>query len=342
MNFIQSVAAGLAVVVGLAAAVSGAAPAGAAEGVLDRVRARGQVVCGIDQTPGFSRIDESGRPHGFEVDFCRAVAAAVLGDADAIRTARVSTAHKFDAVTAGDIDIAFGMTTWTYTREVELGTAFPTVLFYDGQGFMAWADSGLETIDDLAGASICVQTGTTSEANLRDALRRFPGATIVPAASSEEKFTAFAQRRCAVVTGDRSELAAQRSRRTIEAESWRFIPGVISREPLGPVVSGADGRWRAIVRWALLVPVIAEARGLGQQTIATAGPPTDREMARLLRQDPDFGTAVGLDPAWARRIIEAVGNYGEIFARNLAPLGFDRGENALWRDGGLLYAPPLR
>ncbi len=313
-----------------------------ADSVLERVRERGEVVCGVDQTPGFSRSDDTGRAIGFDVDFCRAVAAAVLGDPGAIATARVSTAYKFNAVKAGDIDIAFGMTTWTYTREAELGTAFPVVLFYDGQGFLTWADSGIESIDDLGSATICVQTGTTSEANLRDFLARFPTAKIMPTVSSEEKFTAFAQRRCPVVTGDRSELAAQRSRRTTEADSWKLLPGTISREPLGPVVVPDDPRWRAIVRWALLVPMIAEARGLSRAALATAGEATDQEMARLLGQDPEFGQGLGLDPAWARRVLEAVGSYGDIFDRNLTPLGFDRGENALWRDGGLIYAPPLR
>lgn len=308
--------------------------------ILERVIAQGFVRCGIDMTPGFSGISESGAVTGFDVDFCRAVAAAALGDADAIRTSRVSTHHKFDAVRNGDLDVAFGMTTWTFTRDTELGVAFPAVTFYDGQGFMAWADAGIATPADIQGP-VCVQKGTTSESTLADLLAGRAGVTMMPATSSEDKFNAFAERRCAVVTGDRSELAAQRSRRTADPGAWVLLPGTISREPLGPVVVAGDAQWFAIVRWAMLVPMIAEARGLTSVSVATV-PAKDGEMRRLLGDEPDFGAALGLKPTWARRIVESVGSYEEIFTRNLGQLGLDRGENALWRDGGLIYAPPLR
>ncbi|WP_343868021.1 amino acid ABC transporter substrate-binding protein [Caenispirillum bisanense] len=332
---------------GLAAAAMAAAPApAAASSVLDRVRAAGEVVCGIDQTPGFSRIDETGRPAGFDVDMCRAVAAAVLGDPEAIRTLRVNTRHKFEAVTAGEIDIAFGMTTWTFSRDTDLGVVFPVVTYYDGQGFMAWGDAGVATLTDLARVPICVQTGTTSEANLRDFLSPFPDALVVPVSSSEEKFTSFAERRCLAVTGDRSELAAQRSRRALDEGQWLLLPGAISREPLGAVIVAGDPQWFSVVRWALLVPMIAEARGLHSARLppapAEGAAAADLEMSRLVGGDPAFGASLGLDRAWARRVVATVGSYAEIFERNLAPLGIDRGENTLWRDGGLLYAPPLR
>ncbi len=291
-------------------------------------------------TPGFSGISENGTATGFDVDFCRAVAAAALGDANAIRTSRVSTRHKFDAVRDGELDVAFGMTTWTFTRDTELGLSFPAVTFYDGQGFMAWADANITSPADLQGP-VCVQKGTTSESNLADLLTGRTEVTVMPATSSEDKFNAFAERRCAVVTGDRSELAAQRSRRTADPGAWVLLPGTISREPLGPVVVAGDPQWFAIVRWATLVPMIAEARGLTSTSVATATA-KDGEMRRLLGEEPDFGAALGLKPTWARKIVESVGSYGEIFTRNLGQLGLDRGENALWRDGGLIYAPPLR
>ncbi len=336
MRRVIAIALGLGLLMGEASA----AFADEAGSVLARVRANGFVRCGIDLTPGFSGVDPNGRATGFDVDFCRAIAAAALGDPQAIRTARVSTRHKFDAVREGEIDVAFGMTTWTYSRDTEMGVSFPVVNFYDGQGFMAWADSIVTSLPSVKAAAVCVQRDTTSQANLRDFLKG-SAASMVEAASSEDKFNAFAERRCPVVTGDRSELAAQRARRAGSPDSWLLLPGTISREPLGPVVTDADPLWADIVRWSILVPVVAEARGLTQPGLDRAAP-ADAELARLLGQDPAFGKALGLDPAWARRILAAVGNYGEIYQRNLGPLGIDRGENALWRDGGLIYAPPLR
>lgn len=327
----------------LSLAAPAAAEPAAAESVVDRVRKIGMVTCGIDQTPGFSGFDASGRPVGFEVDFCRAVAAAVLGDANAIQVRRVSTANKFDALRAAELDIAFGMTTWTFTRDTALGTVFPQVLLYDGQGFMAWDESGIADAAGLRGKRICVQSGTTSAANLRDFMAaRGMVAEIVGQASSDEKMNAFAQRLCDVVTGDRSELSAQRARRAAAAEKWRILPDIISREPLGPAVAQGDAQWFAVVRWAILATLVAEYRGVTAAGIAGLDPGSDSELRRLTGTEPGFGAELGLEPGWARQIIAQVGNYAEIYQRNLAPLGLQRGANRLWRDGGLLYAPPLR
>lgn len=329
-----------AVAVGMAAATAQAADLS----VVERVKARGAVVCGVDQTPGFSGFSRTGDYVGFDIDFCRAVAAAVLGDPQRIEPQRVSTAHKFRALVDGDIDVAFGMATWTYTRDTMLGTAFPTVLWYDGQGFMAWADAGIASLDDLAGRTICVQRQTTSEVHLRDILRRRGiKAEVLSTGSSDEKMNAFAERQCEAVTGDRSELAVRRAHGTAVPERWVILPESVSREPLGPVVAQGDPQWFAIVRWVSLVPIIAEARGVTAAGLAAVtAEAADGEMRRLAGVEPGFGESLGLDPAWARRVVEAVGTYADIHARTLGPLGLERGENALWTDGGLHYAPPLQ
>lgn len=307
--------------------------------VMDRVKARGKVVCGVDQTPGFGGFDDRGMPVGFEVDLCRAVAAAVLGDSKAIQVQRVTTKYKFLALAEGELDIAFGMTTWTFDRDTAQTASFPTVAFYDGQGFMKWAD---EANPWAASSTICVQSGTTSATNLTEYLtRRQSPAKVLSLSSSEEKFNAFAERRCSMVTGDSTELAAQRSRRTAMKSSWQMLDTVISREPLGPAIANTDPEWFAVVRWSLLVPIIAEARGLGMNNIDGATS-SDGEIRRLKGEEPGFGAALRLDPAWAKRIISSIGNYAELHKRNLEPLGIARGQNALWTDGGLLYAPPLR
>lgn len=305
--------------------------------VLDRVKARGKVVCGVDQTPGFGGFDDHGTPVGFEVDLCRALAAAVLGNPGAIQVQRVTTKYKFQALADGELDVAFGMTTWTFERDTTQGASFPAVSFYDGQGFMKWADE-----PHPWAATICVQSGTTSATNLTEYLtRRQSTAKVLALSSSEEKFNAFAERRCSMVTGDSTELAAQRSRRTAMNNSWELLDTIISREPLGPAITNSDPEWFAVVRWSMLVPIIAESRGVGMKNLDTA-PSTDGEIRRLKGEEPGFGAALRLDPAWAKRIIVSIGNYAELYKRNLQPLGIARGQNALWTDGGLLYAPPLR
>jgi len=321
-------------------------PANAPATVLERVRQTGAVTCAVDLTPGFSAQDAEGRPRGFEVDLCRAVAAAALGDAERVRVRRVSTKNKFEALTRGEIDIAFGMATWTYQRDTLLGTRFPAVTWYDGQGLMSWGPPPAS----LNGVSLCVQAGTTSARNLSDWLAgRKDQPKLVSVATSEEKWDAFSQRRCTVVTGDRSELAVQRAQIAPKAaqagEGWTLWPDVLSREPLGAAVSASDPQWFAIVRWAILATVVAEARGVTQtqaRGTAPAAETLDGELKRLYGLEPGFGAGLGLQDDWARQVIAGVGNYEEIFTRSLAPLGLERGENALWRDGGLMYAPPLR
>ncbi|MDR3517090.1 MAG: amino acid ABC transporter substrate-binding protein [Azospirillaceae bacterium] len=312
----------------------------AVAGVVDRIRQKGTVRCAVDQTPGFSGIDGAGEPVGFDVDFCRAVAAAVLGDTGAITTQRVSTANKFKALVNDEIDIAFGMATWTFTRDTTLGVTFPAVTFFDGQGFLAWVNDG-ENGD--AKDKICVQAGTTSESNLTDyLLHQKPPMQPFTSPTSEAKWQAFAQRRCAMVTGDRSELAARKATMAPGPNTWRMLPDTISREPLGPAIARGDEQWETIVRWVMLLPQIAEAKGVTSANIKTTSEASDIEIRRLAGLDPAFGKELTLDPGWARRIIAGVGNYAEIYDRNITPLGLERGQNALWRNDGLMFPPPLR
>lgn len=317
-----------------------------ADGVLERVRSNGVVRCGIDQTPGFSAVDAAGRAHGFDIDFCRAIAAAVLGSPDAIEPARVNTANKFKGLVDGDLDVAFGMTTWTMTRDTALGVSFPGVVYYDGQGFMAWGERGKGDAAAIAGKRICVQGGTTSQGNLLNHLHtRNIAATLVESASSEEKFRRFMARDCEVVTGDRAELAGRRAAMAGMRDQLVIARDVISREPLGPVVGGSDRAWYDVVRWVMLATMVAEYKGVTAAMAAERPESADREIRRLLGHDPDAGKGLGLDALWAQRVIAAVGHYGEIFERNLGtatPIGLERGPNALWVDGGLIYAPPFQ
>ena len=320
--------------------------AAAAEGVLARVRHDGVVRCAVDMTPGFTQIDGSGDAHGFDVDFCRAIAAATLGDASRIAIQRVNTANKFQAVADGSVDVAFGMASWTMTRDTALGTRFPEIFFHDGQGFLAWADTQIRALSDSRDGTVCVQSDTTSIENLRAATQTHGWTMkLIEFPSSEEKWNAFATRKCQMVSGDRTELIARRASMANDGGQWRLLTETISREPLGPVVSGADERWNAIVRWVVLAPLIAEARDVTSAGIGQLQPNGDIELARLAGRDPTFGHTLGLDPLWARHIIEQVGNYAEIYDRNLgreSPYKLERGINALWNQGGLFYPPSLR
>jgi len=319
----------------------------AAAGVRERVETRGHVVCGVDHSPGFSGFDEMGRPRGFEVDFCRAIAAAVLGDAERFRTLRISTSTKFQALLDGEIDLALGMSTWTFGRDTNLGVRFVAPIFYDGQGFMVWEDSPFSRSNSLRGARVCVQEGTTSAANLRDHDRQHDlNLTIIATTSSDDRINRFVRRECDLMTGDRTELATRRVASTLDTTRWRLLDLVISREPLGPYIIDGDSEWFALVRWAILVTQIAETRGIvSARHLNTVGATADTELRRLAGLDPDFGKSLALDPAWARRIIEQVGSYGEIFERHLgtqSPYGFDRGPNRPATQGGWFFPPPLR
>lgn len=329
-----------------ALAFSPAHAAGTGRDTLAQVKAHGYVRCGVDQSPGFSGFGERGEPRGFDIDFCRAVAAAALGDANAIRTERINTATKFKALVAGEIDIAFGMATWTYTRDTAFSTAFVAPTYFDGQGFMAWTDSPHAKRGALKGASVCVQQGTTTEANLKDFNQRQKlGLKPVVSGSTEDRTSRFVRRECEVITGDRSELAALRIAKALDPRRWRLLDDTVSREPLGPYVAAGDARWFELVRWVVNVTQIAEQRGIGTKNLAIVGPESDGELRRLAGLERDFGQPLGIDDAWARRVIEQVGNYGEIFDRHLgaeSPFKLERGPNQPTATGGWFFPPPLR
>ena len=317
-----------------------------AEDVLARVRHDGVVRCAVDMTPGFTQIAATGDALGFDIDYCRALAAATLGDSHRIAIQRINSANKYQALVDGGVDVAFGMASWTMTRDTATGIRFPEIFFHDGQGFMAWADTSIKTLADGRDGTVCVQTQTTSDDMLKAMLQQ-RGWSMKPIGfpTSEEKWNAFAAHKCQMVTGDRSELTGRRATMAGSVTQWRLLDDIISREPLGPAIAAGDERWASIVRWVVLVPLIAEARDVTSASVAKLQPGNDVELNRLAGRDPGFGRSLSLDPLWARRIIEEVGNYAEIYDRNLGPqtpFALDRGLNSLWTQGGLFYPPSLR
>lgn len=318
-------------------------------GILDDVRSRGYIRCGVNNIPGYASVQADGSWSGFQVDFCRALAAALLQDPMATEQVVLYTDQRFTALADDDIDVCVGNITWTLTRETTKGVAFTAVLDYDGQGFIAHKDSGLTRMADARGKDVrvCVEGPSTTEGNIRDYdLQHHLELSLLSFETSEASWTAFLGRQCEVLTSDRGPLFLNRARSESIVESTVILPDVISREPLTPAVRAEDPAWESLVRWVRHVLVIAEDKGVTSQNVeAMAQQATDPEVRRLLGVEPGMGELLGLDDFWARRIIEAVGNYGEMFSRNLgqeSPFKMERGLNSLWRDGGLMYAPPLR
>ncbi len=314
---------------------------------LDTVRARGQLSCGVSQgLPGFSSPDAKGRWSGIDVDFCRAVAAAVLGDAAKVRFTPLSSKERFTALQSGEIDLLSRNSTWTQTRDAALGINFAGVIYYDGQGFMVRRSLGVKSARELDGAAVCVNAGTTTELNVADYFRTH-GMKYTPVVfeKSDEVVAAYDAGRCDVYTTDQSGLYAQRLKLK-DASAHVVLPEIISKEPLGPAVRQGDDKWFNIVRWTLFALIGAEELGVGRDNVAALAATTrNPEIRRLLGREGRAGVHLGLDPEWARRLIAAVGNYGEMFERHLgvnSRLGIARGLNRLWTKGGLHYAPPIR
>ncbi len=314
---------------------------------LDTVRARGQLSCGVSQgLPGFSSPDAKGRWSGIDVDFCRAVAAAVLGDAAKVRFTPLSSKERFTALQSGEIDLLSRNSTWTQTRDAALGINFAGVIYYDGQGFMVRRSLGVRSARELDGAAVCVNAGTTTELNVADYFRTH-GMKYTPVVfeKSDEVVAAYDAGRCDVYTTDQSGLYAQRLKLK-DASAHVVLPEIISKEPLGPAVRQGDDKWFNIVRWTLFALIGAEELGVGRDNVAALAATTrNPEIRRLLGREGRAGVHLGLDPEWARRLIAAVGNYGEMFERHLgvnSRLGIARGLNRLWTKGGLHYAPPIR
>ncbi|MBV8450193.1 MAG: amino acid ABC transporter substrate-binding protein [Hyphomicrobiales bacterium] len=313
---------------------------------LEAVRMRGQLICGINPNlPGFGYPDKDGAFKGFNADLCRAVAAAVLGDPAKVKFVPLTATIRFEALTSGEVDLLTHNSSWTMQRDTGAGLHFTGVTFFDGQSFMVKKSAGITAATDLGGASVCTQQGSTSELNAADFFRahrlRYE---IVSFASDDDAAKAFGDGRCDVLTSDTSALAAARLK-LADADNYAILPELISKEPLGLVVRDGDDKWFDIVRWTTNALIDAEELGITQANAAEAVKSPNPEVKRLLGVEGKFGSRLGLSEDWAMRAVQAGGNYGEIFERNLggaSPLKLPRGMNALWSKGGILYAPPIR
>ena len=325
------------------ALIAGPAAAGP---VMDGVKGKGFVQCGVSQgLPGFSNPDESGNWTGIDVDVCRAVAAALLGDASAVKYTPLSAKERFTALQSGEVDVLSRNTTWTLTRDTALGLNFAGVNFYDGQGFMVRKSLGVKSALELDGASVCTNLGTTTELNLSDFFRAnnmsFKGVFFEKA---DEVVSAYDAGRCDVYTTDQSGLAAQRTKMGNPADHM-VLPEVISKEPLGPVVSHGDDQWLDLVKWTLYVMIEAEELGIDSGNVEAMKGSDNSGIKRLLGSEGDLGANLGVPNDWAANVIAQVGNYGELYEKHLGPntpLQLPRGVNAQWNKGGLMYAMPAR
>ena len=330
----------------IAGVVAGLAFAGAvqAQSTLDAVKAKGFVQCGVNTgLAGFSQPDSKGIWKGIDVDLCRAVAASVFGDASKVRYTPLTAQQRFTALQSGEVDLLARNTTWTITRDTSLGLNFVGVNFYDGQGFMVPRKLNVKSAKQLNGATVCVQPGTTTELNLADYFRA-NRMTFKPVVIEklEEVTNAYFSGRCDVFTTDVSGLVSVRGSRAPKPDEHVILPEVISKEPLGPAVRHGDDRWFDVVKWSLYAMIEAEEMGLTSKTIDQALASKDPAVQRFVGATGDVGKMLALDNRWAFNIVKQVGNYGESFEANLTPLGFERGINALWTKGGLMYAPPIR
>nr|WP_192867651.1 amino acid ABC transporter substrate-binding protein [Thaumasiovibrio occultus] len=321
-------------------------PSLAADGTLGKVMEQGYVTCGVTTgVPGFSNPNAEGEWEGIDIEFCQAVAAATLGDATKVKFIPLTAKERFTALQSGEIDLLSRQTTWTLQRDTALGLNFAGVNYYDGQGFMVKSELGVDSVNDLDGASICVQSGTTTELNLADYFR-LKGMTYEPVVFDTAPQTAkgFDAGRCDVLTTDQSALYGLRI--TLEKpESAVVLPEVISKEPLGPLVRQGDDQWFNIIKWTHNAMLNAEELGVTQANVDEMLKSENPSVQRLLGINGPKGKGLGIRDDWGYQIIKQVGNYGESFERTMgadSPLNISRGLNALWNDGGLQYAPPIR
>lgn len=313
---------------------------------LDTIRSRGVLICGVSEgIPGFSLKADDGTWTGLDVDFCRALAAAVLGDATKVTLVPTSPEDRFSALAKGSVDVLTRNTSWTFEREIEQNVVFPGVLYFDGQGFMVPKELGLTSAAQLDGGKICVLANTTSQANaaayfakagLRVELLTFP--------HRKEALEAYQAGQCDARTADRSALFGERQL-LADPSSHMIFTETISKEPLGPVVLATDPQWASVVRWTLYSLIAGEELGVSQAALQKdAAGKLSPDQSRFLDESGKLGTKIGLAPTWVASIIRSVGNYGEVFDRNLgagSDIGMVRGANSLWSNGGLLYAPPM-
>jgi len=331
----------------LALALAGLTSAHAGK-TLDTIKQRDQITVGVSTgVPGFSAADSQGQWNGMDVDVGKAIAAALLGDANKVKWVPLASQQRFTALQSGEVDVLSRNTTVTLTRDASMGLASTAVVFYDGQGFMVPAKTKVKSAKQLKGATVCVQSGTTSEKNLTDFSRTY-NLNLKPVVF--DKFdaanAAYFAGRCQAYTTDTSGLASVRAKEAKDAKEHVILPELISKEPLGPLVRRGDEEWQAVVRWVIYGLIEAEENGITQANVdKLKTDSTDPVVGRLLGKTEDTGKLLGLDKEWLVRAVKAVGNYGEIYERNVGEktsVGLPRGKNQLWNQGGLLYALPVR
>ena len=318
----------------------------ATAGILDDVKKKGFIQCGVNTgLAGFSAPNDKGKWEGFDVDFCRAMSAAIFGNADKVKYTPLTSKERFTALQSGEVDVLARNTTWTFTRDVKLGLEFIGSNYTDGQGFMVRKSLGIKSAMELDGAAVCIQTGTTTELNLADYFRankmKF---TSVVFERADEIRAGYDAGRCDVYTTDRSGLAAQRSLLS-KPNDHMVLPEVISKEPLGPVIRHGDNKWGDVARWSLYALIVAEELGITSKNADQMKKSSNPEVLRLLGVEGKQGEQLGVGADWAYNIVTQVGNYGEVYERHVGiktPLMLERGLNQLWSKGGLLYAPPFR
>jgi general L-amino acid transport system substrate-binding protein len=336
----------IALVAGLAITASAAQAQTVASPTLDAVKAKGFVQCGVTSgVAGFSAPDANNVWSGLEVDYCRALAAAIFNDPNAVRYTPLNSQERFTALSSGEIDVLSRTTTWTMSRDTQLGIGFVGTMFYDGQGFMVKRDLGVTSALELSGAAVCIESGTTTELNAADffAANNMEFNTVV-FVDQDEVVKAYEDGRCDVYTTDSSALASERSK-LADPSAHIILPEIISKEPLGPVVRAGDTGWFNLARWTYFALLEAEELGVTQANVDEMLGSDNPAVKRLLGVEGDFGTPLGVTKDWAYQIIKHLGNYGEIYERHVGPntpIGLARGLNALWRDGGIQYAPPIR
>ncbi|MPZ56911.1 MAG: transporter substrate-binding domain-containing protein [Rhizobiales bacterium] len=313
---------------------------------LKTVRDRGALTCGVSQgLPGFSTPDDRGNWTGFDVDFCRAIAAAIFNDPAKVKFSPLSAKDRFTALQTSEIDVLSRNSTWTMLRDTQLGLNFAAVNYYDGQGFMVRKSLKVNSALELNGASICTQTGTTTELNVADYFRANKMKyEVIAFSTADETLKAYDAARCDAFTTDVSQLYAMRLK-LAKPDEQMILPEIISKEPLGPVVRQGDDQWFDVVKWTFFAMINAEELGVTSKTVDEALKSTKPDVRRLAGTEGNFGEQIGLTKDWAMRIIRHVGNYGESFERNIgsgSKLNIDRGLNKLWSKGGIQYAPPIR
>lgn len=323
-----------------------ASNSGTGQSRLDIVKQRGKLICGVDgKIPGFSFVNESGEYSGLDVDVCKAVAAAVLGDPNAVEFRNLDSTERFEALKAGEVDMLSRNTTWTISRDSSVGLEFAPTTFYDGQGMMVRQDSGITKLEDFQGKAVCVEAGTTTELNLTDAMRQrgiqFETVTFQQA---DPAYAAYAEGRCQGMTSDKSQLVARRS--TLPNPNEHLLLDVtMSKEPLGPLTVNNDSTWFDVVKWTTFALFEAEELGVNQTNVDQLKTSDNPNIKRFLGTEGDLGKGMGLSNDFAANAIKAVGNYGEVYERNLgegSQFKLPRGQNALWTNGGLMYSPPFR